>query len=242
MKINLYKLYLKKIIVPVITTCKKQAAILSNIFSANNHADPFKEETLIQYKTGITHTPGVRCNNTLTTTGTNNISDDAKLSDALFLFIQIPLYTLTNSFMKKRIRSLLLTLFAITLTSVTAFSQTATIATDQLDYAPGYTVVITGTGFQPSEIVTIQVVHYDGNGDNTSPAHQPDTTLANADGNVNKIWLVPPDQDESGATLLLTADGQTSGLHAQAIFTDASFTLDNAGLTAATPAVIVYVN
>lgn len=61
--------------------------------------------------------------------------------------------------MKLLLRYLLFTLFAITLTSVNVFSQTATIATDQPDYAPGSTVIISGTGWQPGETVTLQVIH-----------------------------------------------------------------------------------
>ena len=88
-----------------------------------------------------------------------------------------------------------------------AFGQTVT--TDYQDYAPGETVNITGTGFLPGETVTLQVLHFDVNGDNdTSPAHQPWDVIADDNGNISGEWIVPSDQDESGATLLLTADGQ----------------------------------
>src|SRR6185437_10078974 len=124
--------------------------------------------------------------------------------------------------MKLTLRLLFLTLFAITLSSVTVFSQTATIATDQSDYAPGSTAIITGTGFQPGETVTLQVLHDPTGGDDaTSPAHQPWTVVADANGNVNSFWLVPGDEDELGATLKLTAVGQSSGLTASVTFTDA---------------------
>ena len=123
--------------------------------------------------------------------------------------------------MKLLLQSFLLSFFTILLTSVNVFSQTATISTDQPDYPPGSTVIITGSGFQPGESVTLQVHHYDANGDNdTSPAHQPWTVTADANGNVSATWLVPADEDELGATLLLTADGQSSGLHAEVTFTD----------------------
>ena len=123
--------------------------------------------------------------------------------------------------MKLLLRSLLLTLFTITLTSVNVFSQSATIATDKADYPPGGTVIITGTGFQPGEIVTLEVIHYEANGDNdTSPAHQPWTVTASVDGSVSTTWTVPFDEDELGATLKLTADGGSSGRHAEVEFTD----------------------
>ena len=63
------------------------------------------------------------------------------------------------------------------------------------------------------------------NGDNdTSAAHQSFACIADSNGNINSYWVVPPDQDELGATLKLTADGQSSLLHAEATFTDANFT------------------
>jgi len=123
--------------------------------------------------------------------------------------------------MKLNLRLLFLTFFAITLTSVTAFSQTATIATDALDYPPGSTAIITGSGFQPGETVTLQVLHYPTCcDDSTSPDHQPWTVVADASGNISSSWLVPGDLDELGATLQLTAVGQSSGLSAEEIFTD----------------------
>jgi hypothetical protein len=107
---------------------------------------------------------------------------------------------------------------------VNAFSQSATIGTDQADYAPGSTAIITGSGFTPGETVTLQVLHDPTGGDDaTSPAHQPWTVIADASGNVSSSWVVPLNEDELGATLKLTADGQSSGLHAEWIFTDASF-------------------
>src|SRR5580765_5283610 len=127
--------------------------------------------------------------------------------------------------MNLRLLRVLLTLFSITLTSVTAFSQTATIATDQPDYPPGFTVIITGAGWQPGETVTLQVVHQDPTLDNSEPAHQPWTVTADGSGNVSSSWYVPTDQDELGATLLLTANGENSGSHAEAIFTDAVATI-----------------
>src|SRR5690348_5490834 len=124
--------------------------------------------------------------------------------------------------MRLFLRSLLFTFFAITLNSVTAFSQTATIKTDQLDYPPGSTVIITGTGWQPEETVTLQVLHEGETGDNEiSGAHAPFTAIADGSGNISSTWTVPYDEDELGATLLLTAVGGSSGLTAQWTFTDA---------------------
>ena len=102
-------------------------------------------------------------------------------------------------------------------------AQTATITTDKPDYMPGETVFIAGSGFASGETVTLQVLHYEVNGDNdTSSAHQPWDVEADASGNVSATWVVPLDQDEFGAILTLTADGKSSGLHAEIIFTDAN--------------------
>src|SRR5574338_1260475 len=78
------------------------------------------------------------------------------------------------------------------LLSTAAMAQTATISTDQADYPPGATVIITGTGFQPGEQVKLQVIHYLANGDNdTSAAHQPWYVTADPSRNVNSTWTVP---------------------------------------------------
>ncbi|MDB4920734.1 S-layer family protein, partial [Mucilaginibacter sp.] len=108
-----------------------------------------------------------------------------------------------------------------------AFSQTtqpATVQTDQQDYAPGTTVYITGAGFAANEAVTLQVLHAGTpTGDNqTSQAHLPWTVTADSTGNITATWLVPLDEDEIGATLQLTAVGQTSRTTAQTTFTDAA--------------------
>src|SRR5207245_7052654 len=112
-----------------------------------------------------------------------------------------------------------------------------TVTTDQADYPPGGTVYITGAGFQAGETVTNQVLHIPDTGDNnTSPAHQPWTVTADDAGNFSTTWDVPFDQDELGATLQLTATGQSSGLAAQATFTDsASLTLNAANPVTISP-------
>src|SRR6266849_4649171 len=108
--------------------------------------------------------------------------------------------------------------------ATTALAQSAAwVTTDAPDYPPGSTVYIAGGGFAPGEIVTNQVLHIPDTGDNnTSTAHQPWTVTADADGNFSTTWDVPFDQDELGATLQLTAVGQTSGLTALTTFTDSA--------------------
>lgn len=102
----------------------------------------------------------------------------------------------------------------------------ATLTTDHDDYPPGSTVILTGSSFQPGEIVQLQVLHYDEDGDNSgSSAHQPWTINADESGNFITTWYIPSDEDELNATLRATADGQSSGLHAEAIFTDANWSI-----------------
>ncbi|WP_152616914.1 T9SS type A sorting domain-containing protein [Flavihumibacter solisilvae] len=133
--------------------------------------------------------------------------------------------------MKQIFTRLTLALTVTLLATLTCYSQTATITTDLADYPPGSTVQISGSGWFPGETVRLQVTHYMGFGDNTRQHHQPYSTVADADGNVHSTWYIPADEDEIGATLLLTADGISSGLHAEVIFTDA-INFDNESLTA----------
>jgi hypothetical protein len=97
----------------------------------------------------------------------------------------------------------------------------ATIKTDLLDYPPGSTAIITGTGFQPGETVTMQVVHVDGDSLGTDPSyHQPFTAIADGSGNISSSWFVPNDGDALGANFKLSAEGGSSGLYAEWFFTD----------------------
>jgi hypothetical protein len=93
-----------------------------------------------------------------------------------------------------------------------------TLTSDQPDYAPGTTAVLTGSGFVPGENVTLQVVHADGT-PSTGSDHNPWTVATNDSGSFVTTWHVCED-DCVGATLLAKADGASSGLHAQATFTD----------------------
>src|SRR4051812_7348131 len=97
----------------------------------------------------------------------------------------------------------------------------AAVFTDRMDYAPGQTALITGTRFQAGETVRLNV-------DVTAPAPGPSFAPwfvtdggtgdldGAADGSIQTSWLV--DNQAAGATLLLTATGQASGLTARATF------------------------
>ena len=113
---------------------------------------------------------------------------------------------------------------------------TPTIQTDLLDYPPGSTAIITGTGFTPGETVTLQVLHIDAGVDSlgTDPQHhQPWNVIADVSGNISTTWLVPIDGDALGATFKLTAEGGSSSLHAEWVFTDANTKLSNPSPTTA---------
>ena len=91
----------------------------------------------------------------------------------------------------------------------------ATVQTDQSDYAPGTTVTITGSGFQPGETVNLQLVE--------SPlidAPGPFSAIADANGNIANTQFVP-DAYDVNVRFYLTATGATSGFTAQNTFTDA---------------------
>ncbi|TRX33265.1 hypothetical protein FNW52_16030, partial [Flavobacterium sp. ZT3R18] len=99
-----------------------------------------------------------------------------------------------------------------------SFGQTLT--SDQDDYAPGTTATFTGSGFFPGETVSMVVRHADETPD-TGEDHSSWTVVADENGNFVTTWHVCED-DCLGSTLRATADGQTSGLHAEAVFTDAA--------------------
>jgi hypothetical protein len=100
------------------------------------------------------------------------------------------------------------------------FVVTATVTTDKGDYAPGQTVYINGSGFQAGEIVRLRVIDMqDGTLNDTDPAHQPFNVGTDSSGNLTATWIVDP--DSINHTLMLTADGLSSGVHAETTFTDA---------------------
>src|SRR6185436_16845519 len=113
-----------------------------------------------------------------------------------------------------------------TLSSVVAFeSSAATVETDQTDYSPGETVVITGANWQAGEIVQL-TLHRDND--------TPDTlvsALADDSGNISNSDYVVQESDLD-VTFLLTAVGQASGFTAQTTFTDQSSLITQVGFNA----------
>ncbi|HEY1526434.1 MAG TPA: YDG domain-containing protein [Candidatus Angelobacter sp.] len=96
----------------------------------------------------------------------------------------------------------------------TEFFRFATIKTNKDDYAPGTPVLMSGTGYQPNEVVGLNLKQDDGDADiNVS-------VQADAAGNISYHGFAP-DPGDVGTHFHLTAVGQTSGFQAQTVFTDA---------------------
>ena len=91
-----------------------------------------------------------------------------------------------------------------------------TIVTDQPDYAPGTTVVMTGAGFQPGETVKLYMREWV----NKMLVDPPDYQVtSNASGQFSLSDYAPTTTD-IGARYHLTAVGTSSGMQAQTIFSD----------------------
>jgi hypothetical protein len=70
----------------------------------------------------------------------------------------------------------------------------ATLISDSLDYQPGSTATVTGTGFQSGETVKVQVLHVDHQpGDPIGDDHEPWDVVADASGNFTTTWHVCED-------------------------------------------------
>ncbi|MEB2286071.1 MAG: hypothetical protein B6D46_03750 [Polyangiaceae bacterium UTPRO1] len=94
------------------------------------------------------------------------------------------------------------------------YAHAAVIETDKDDYAPGDTVVIFGSGWEPRETVEILLQRSPGDGDDVVFI-----TVADGDGDVlDDTFVVGWRHFHAG--FLLTATGRSSGLAAQTTFTD----------------------
>ncbi|MCW3090064.1 MAG: C-terminal target protein, partial [Ferruginibacter sp.] len=103
----------------------------------------------------------------------------------------------------------------------------ATVTTDKPDYAPRSNAVFTGSGFQPGEDVVLKVKNLFRacNTVTSDSSYLPWTVTADANGGFVANWIVC---DCLGDSLRLKATGQTSGLIAYALFSDAK-NWDNGG-------------
>jgi hypothetical protein len=99
--------------------------------------------------------------------------------------------------------------------SLGASAAAQSIATDKTDYVPGNIVTVTGSGFQPGELVTLVFSE-------TPPFNADATVSSTADdsgGFTNGDFVVPANADLTSFTVVAT--GVSSGLTAQTTFTDA---------------------
>ncbi|WP_291099634.1 MULTISPECIES: beta strand repeat-containing protein, partial [unclassified Flavobacterium] len=109
-----------------------------------------------------------------------------------------------------------------------AFGQAA-ITSDRPDYLPGTTATFTGSGFQPGETVSIQVLHSDIYPvDTAGVEHQPWNVTADASGNFVTTWQVSLTHC-LGKLLRATAIGQSSGENVWTEFTDPTITSTGPG-------------
>jgi hypothetical protein len=92
-----------------------------------------------------------------------------------------------------------------------------TIKTDKDDYAPGTTVTITGSGWQPGEWVALMLKEWP-----EFDEHQLVDVQADENGNIVSTEFVP-DQHDIGILFYLTAFGSTS--QAQTLFRDSAVTV-----------------
>ncbi len=95
----------------------------------------------------------------------------------------------------------------------------ATVTTNRTDYAPGATVVITGSGWQPGEVVALRIDE----SDNDAPWQA--SVIADDSGSIYNADFVIQTHD-LGVSFTLTALGSFSGQTAQTTFTDSNASLD----------------
>ena len=110
---------------------------------------------------------------------------------------------------------MLLLLGLLVLAAQAGFAQ-ATLSTDKLDYAPGETVIITGSGWHAGETVNLMVMNLTYPELNSLPHYIDWDVVADEDGNFSSYWEVT--EYELNTELVLTALGQSYGNKEQVFF------------------------
>jgi hypothetical protein len=125
-------------------------------------------------------------------------------------------YSFTYSYAIRKARLFVLSMLII-LGSADAFAQTLT--TDNTDYPPLSNAVFTGDGFGANETVILRVKNLTQPCNTTygDSSYLPWTVLADETGHFETSWTVC---NCPGDSLKLKATGQSSGLYAEAFFTD----------------------
>ncbi|MFE3849479.1 hypothetical protein ACFX5D_16085, partial [Flavobacterium sp. LB3P45] len=123
-----------------------------------------------------------------------------------------------KSTITQSIKILLFLLFSFPIFNTVAFAQLAAVETNKSDYAPGSYVIITGSNWQPDEMVKLTLVE--------TPFIHPEQYLyviADSLGNIyNNEYLI--EVHDIGQSFTLSATGLISGFNAETLFTDASTT------------------
>uniref|UniRef100_UPI00321782C3 T9SS type A sorting domain-containing protein n=1 Tax=uncultured Draconibacterium sp. TaxID=1573823 RepID=UPI00321782C3 len=112
----------------------------------------------------------------------------------------------------------------------------ATLSTDKLDYAPGETVYIEGTGWHPGETVNLMVMNLTYPELNSLPHYLDWNVTADSNGSFSSWWDVT--EDELNTELVLTALGQSSGYKEQVFFTDGNHTGFSSAVISGAPVTI----
>ncbi|WP_162174271.1 MBG domain-containing protein, partial [Flavobacterium daejeonense] len=123
-----------------------------------------------------------------------------------------------------------------------SFGQIVILDQVDLDYAPGETVYISGSGWQPGETIMLEVDNLTNPdvdcGPVTPQPHESWTTVADENGNFTASWYV--NDCELGADLMLGALGSSSGFTYEVFFTDANVTFTTSGLPNNTSVTVNY--
>lgn len=101
-----------------------------------------------------------------------------------------------------------------------AADRSVVLQTDKMNYAPGEVIIITGSGWDPGETVTLQL-----RGAAAAHENRTVTAIADASGNIFDNQFMQ-DAHDRGVMLQLTATGRSSGLTTQAAFGNPSANLD----------------
>ena len=107
--------------------------------------------------------------------------------------------------------------FALILFGVTNNSVAQSLVTDQTDYTPGSVATLLGSGFISAEVVTLQVTKTDGTDDQNTD-YIPWTVTADTTGSFATTWPVPVNEEFVDPTVKASADGISSGEHAETTF------------------------
>ncbi len=124
-------------------------------------------------------------------------------------------------------RAVPIVLLSVLLIGSVSFAQEVTLDQADLDYAPGETVYITGTGWEPGEEISLMVINETYEYLNYTDRYAEWFVTADENGNFTSSWNVT--EDELNTSLVLTAWGQVSGFKYQVFFSDGNAVIISVG-------------